>query len=383
MTATPSDFYLKPGPQHPTRAELNTIFQVFVDELNIDPSQTGAEFDIINEATSGSGVTVDSVQMLDGNIILGAANPSIFGNDTDGVMSVSGGATAILGGNIKLYGDTHSTKADDFEVYGSAVLQLLYDDSSSLWDFQANAVTTTGLITGGSLTLGVGAGASEILGGDTDGTLAIAPSTTNALGGNIILYGDTHSSKANDIEFRATAGVELHYDDDNSLWDFQANAINTTGGGSLTGTWSDLGSVTTVDINGGTVDGVTIGGSSAGAITATTLAATGAFDAQANVRFSGTEDIAAGGTTTALSLILSQHMIGADGPGDIFTLANGAVGDIHTIAIDDATGTATITPDTFNGGTSITMDALGDSVTLQWFATIGWTIIGGNSYTII
>jgi hypothetical protein len=40
-------------------------------------------------------------------------------------------------------------------------------------------------------------------------------------------------------------------------------------------TWTDLGAVTTVDINGGTVDGVTIGGASAGAITGTTITATG------------------------------------------------------------------------------------------------------------
>ena len=51
--------------------------------------------------------------------------------------------------------------------------------------------------------------------------------------------------------------------------------LNATGGGSLTGTWSNLGSVTTVDINGGTVDGVTIGGVSAGAGTFTSLNATG------------------------------------------------------------------------------------------------------------
>lgn len=53
--------------------------------------------------------------------------------------------------------------------------------------------------------------------------------------------------------------------------------LNATGGGALTGTWTDLGSVTTVDINGGTADGVTIGGASAAAGTFTTLTATGAF----------------------------------------------------------------------------------------------------------
>ena len=52
---------------------------------------------------------------------------------------------------------------------------------------------------------------------------------------------------------------------------FLDNSITTTGGGSLTGTWSDLGVVTTVDINGGTVDGAVIGGASAAAATVTTL----------------------------------------------------------------------------------------------------------------
>lgn len=41
-------------------------------------------------------------------------------------------------------------------------------------------------------------------------------------------------------------------------------------------TWTDLGAVTTVDINGGTLDGVTIGGSSAGAGTFTALTVSGA-----------------------------------------------------------------------------------------------------------
>lgn len=42
-------------------------------------------------------------------------------------------------------------------------------------------------------------------------------------------------------------------------------SLNATGGGALTGTWSNLGTVTTIDINGGTVDGTIIGGSSVAA----------------------------------------------------------------------------------------------------------------------
>lgn len=52
-------------------------------------------------------------------------------------------------------------------------------------------------------------------------------------------------------------------------------AITATQGGSLTGTWSDLGTVSTIDINGGTLDGVVIGGASAAAATFTTATAQG------------------------------------------------------------------------------------------------------------
>jgi hypothetical protein len=51
--------------------------------------------------------------------------------------------------------------------------------------------------------------------------------------------------------------------------------LNATGGGSLTGTWSDLGTVTTIDLNGGTVDGTVVGGTTPAAGTFTTLNATG------------------------------------------------------------------------------------------------------------
>lgn len=47
-------------------------------------------------------------------------------------------------------------------------------------------------------------------------------------------------------------------------------------GGTVTGTYADLGVVTTVDINGGTIDAAIIGGATPAAITGTTIEATGA-----------------------------------------------------------------------------------------------------------
>ena len=52
--------------------------------------------------------------------------------------------------------------------------------------------------------------------------------------------------------------------------------LNSTGG-SFTGTWSDLGTVTTVDINGGSIDGAAIGAASHSTIKGTTIDATTDF----------------------------------------------------------------------------------------------------------
>ena len=74
----------------------------------------------------------------------------------------------------------------------------------------------------------------------------------------------------------AIQGADMTLSNPYSLWvDSGATRLDGTltasGGGSLTGTWSDLGVVTTVDVNGGTLDGVTIGGAAAGAGTFTAL----------------------------------------------------------------------------------------------------------------
>ena len=100
------------------------------------------------------------------------------------------------------------------------------------------------------------------------------------------------------------------------------------------------------------------------------------------VVFSVIETIAAGGTSTALSLIKELHSVDADAGGDIFTLADGIIGQIMTITCLSATGVATITPANLSGGTSITLNAAGETVILQ-FVDTNWYIIGGNAYTVI
>lgn len=83
-------------------------------------------------------------------------------------------------------------------------------------------------------------------------------------------------------------GTNMTLSNTHALWVDAGNVrfdgtLNATGGGALTGTWSDLGIVTTVDVNGGTIDGTSIGLSVAStggftALVATSLDLNGALD---------------------------------------------------------------------------------------------------------
>ena len=102
-----------------------------------------------------------------------------------------------------------------------------------------------------------------------------------------------------------------------------------------------------------------------------------------SVVFSWTETIAAGGTTKPLDLTKTLHNIDADAGWDIFTLANGTAGQIIICILKTATWVATITPATFLGGTSVTLNAAGDSVMFVYQTTLGWSIVGWNSYAVV
>lgn len=97
--------------------------------------------------------------------------------------------------------------------------------------------------------------------------------------------------------------------------------LAATGGGSLTGTWSDLGTVTTVDINGGTVDGAVIGGAAAAAGSFTTLGASGVLTANLST-ISSTGDLAvADGGTGASTAADARTNLDVDQAGTALALA--------------------------------------------------------------
>ena len=177
----------------------------------------------------------------------------------------------------------------------------------------ASSITTTGLVTGGDLTLS--SANPEILGGDVDGVLYISPSTSTALGGNMVLYGNTHASKAKDIEFRDTVGVELHYDSSGSLWDFQANAVTTSG-----------------VITGGGFTGALTGN----ADTATTLATTRAIAVAGDV--TGTANFDGSAAISITTTLATDAIITANITDNQVTLAKMAGGTANSIVSYDGSG---------------------------------------------
>ena len=137
--------------------------------------------------------------------------------------------------------------------------------------------------------------------GDNTGaaTLNITPSGSSALGAKAITKQGTTALAAGDI--KSGQIVIVVYDGTRfqlsnmhgtlnaqavggtwtaaSTWTLPAITLGgtvTSNGQSFSGTIANLGTVTTADINGGTLDGVVIGGASAAAATVTTLTATAA-----------------------------------------------------------------------------------------------------------
>jgi hypothetical protein len=83
-------------------------------------------------------------------------------------------------------------------------------------------------------------------------------------------------------------------------------------------------------------------------------------------------------TTAAVSVATTSTALTTTAPAQAITLANGANGQIKTIAhvASSGGGTAVLTPATKTGYTTITFTSIGETVTLQYFTTVGWLIIG-------
>lgn len=145
------------------------------------------------------------------------------------------------------------------------------------------------------------------------------------------------------------------------------STVTFSSGGSMTGTWSDLGTVTTIDINGGTLDGTVIGGASAAAGTFTTLNSTGGA---LNGTIGGTTPNAGTFTTVGASNSIQAGTWASNGatqgillsaPGGVFSSVTGTGASTH-YTFANANGTVgTITT---NG--SATTYAISSDYRLPW-----------------
>lgn len=64
------------------------------------------------------------------------------------------------------------------------------------------------------------------------------------------------------------------------------------------------------------------------------------------------------------------------------TLADGANGQIKKIVMIVDGGDGTLTPTTKTGFSTATFNDIGDTLTLQFFTTVGWLVIGNNGVTL-
>lgn len=197
--------------------------------------------------------TGERLQLADSVLNLGTSGVdyALLHTPDDRYFTISGGDTAIKGANIRMYGSTHATLADDFDFRGSNTTQLYYNDSASSWNFQANSLATTGAFScAGFTSTGIddnatsnhiqisdsgvafgsssGSGSGSIYSRGNGQTMQISGGGGTANGANLILFGGSNAD-ANDFQFKAGATLELLYDDSASSWDFQANDIATTG----------------------------------------------------------------------------------------------------------------------------------------------------------
>lgn len=84
----------------------------------------------------------------------------------------------------------------------------------------------------------------------------------------------------------------------------------------------------------------------------------------------------------AVNVTTSSTAFTSTGGAQALTLANGTNGQIKTIAHVSDGGSGVLTPTTKSGFSTITFTNVGDAVTLQYFTTAGWIIVGQNGVTV-
>jgi hypothetical protein len=116
------------------------------------------------------------------------------------------------GANIQLYGSTHISGANDFKLRADTSDVIAYDDSSSTLTLLPTAGTASAVFTNTTAVFGVAGSSYGLRHVANDQLLFMASGTSSAAGANLLLYGNTHATLANDFKLRADSTEVVHYD---------------------------------------------------------------------------------------------------------------------------------------------------------------------------
>jgi hypothetical protein len=136
------------------------------------------------------------------------------------VLSITADTATNQGGNIKLYGNTHASLAQDIEFYADATKVLEWDESETNWDFNSQNVKGMGTVGCGALTstgaLTDGA-ASSLTTGTTIGNLTLADGSITDSGGTIS-FGDENLTTSGTVGIGVAPSSQYPlYVSDNSM----------------------------------------------------------------------------------------------------------------------------------------------------------------------
>ena len=298
-----------------------------------------------------SGTTVRTAIAGTDRLTVAATGVTVANDLTVGGTLTVSGATAIeLGDNEKIaFGDApdywigYSSSATRIEFIttnkggGTDGVIFSVDDGDDDVDFHGNILVTGTITSSGTIT----------------GTLATAAQ------GNVTSLGTLSAltvSGAASFEGATTIGnasgdaLTIHP----AAWTL-SNAVT------VTGTWANLGAVTTADINGGTIDGAVIGGASAAAITGTTLVANTSLTIASDTAggaITGVKNEADMASNSATKLVTQASLVS-------YVATQISAEDLDT-AGDSGTGAVDLNSQslTIAGGAGIDTTASGQTVTI-------------------
>jgi hypothetical protein len=258
------------------------------------------------DVTNGTGVSGDLTLAIDSTVLTTSSGISVAQGGT--------GATSFTDGGVLLGSGTGAITP--MGVLANSAMIVGDGTTDPVAESGATLRTSVGVGTGDSPTF-----TNLILSGNltVNGSTTTVNSNTVNIGDNTIVLnsdetGTPSQNSGFEIERGTSSNVSFLWDESNDRWTVAGQALYGTGtltfsgGGALTGTWSDLGTVSTINIDGGTVDGAVIGGASAAAITGTTLTANTSITLATGGAMTGVLDSDAMSGTSAALLSTSESI---------------------------------------------------------------------------